>query len=374
MHLPKPKILIVGSIPPPFIGPSIATQNLLSAQNLRESFEVLFLDISDRRPPRNIGKLDFMNVYLALCHIGKFLRYLFLKKPGLVYFAVSQGLWGYIRDLGFFIPAVIFRKKIIVHLRGSEFDRFYAGLPHLLRLVTRKFFEKVTHVIVLGEKLKAVFKDLVKTEKIVVVPNGINCEEFALFRDLTLTKTKPERGVLYLSSLRERKGIFNFIDAIPFVCEKHPNTGFTIAGAWRDERERERANQSLRLNNLFERVHFTGEVSGITKIRLYGEHDIFVFPPIAPEGMPWVILEAMSAGLPVISTNQGAIPELVEDGRTGFIIDPTPEKLAEKTCFLIEHPDIARRMGEAGRRRVETHFSEETYLKKLEGVFRAAIT
>lgn len=369
----KVKILMVGSLPPPFIGPSIATQHLLSAQYMRQSFELSFLDISDRRSPRNIGKFDFINVCLAFFHIGKFLMYLFLKRPAVVYFALSQGLWGYLRDLGFFIPAIVFRKRVVLHLRGSEFERFYRGLPGILKSITRQLFEQVAAVIVLGEKLKIIFRNLVPPERIVVVANGIDAKAFTGSRALLSTKRRTGTAVLYLSSLRERKGIFQLIAAMPMVLQIHPHTRFTIAGAWRDEREEQRAMAALQANNIIARVEFAGEVAGPAKIRLYQEHDIFVFPPLAPEGMPWVILEAMSASLPVISTNQGAIPDLVEDGSNGFIIDPIPEKVAEKICFLIENPMLARRMGKAGRRRVETLFSEEIYLKKMESVFRAAV-
>ncbi|MGH7453383.1 MAG: glycosyltransferase family 4 protein, partial [bacterium] len=312
-------------------------------------------------------------VYLALSHIGKFFGCLFLKNPAVVYLVISQGLWGYMRDLGFLVPAVIFRKKIVIHLRGSEFDRFYAGLPRILRLVTRQLFKRISYVIVLGEKVKNVFKHLVKAEKIVTIPNGVNFKEFSSNGKLPLKQTAFERGVLYLSSLLERKGVLRLIDAIPLVLEKHWRTRFTIAGEWQHKREKERAIQSMTLHNLFGRVNLTGEVSGAAKNRLYREHDIFVFPPIEPEGMPWVILEAMSAGLPVITTDQGTIAEIVEDGKTGFIVDPAPAKIAEKICYLIEHPAIAKKMGECGRRRIEAHFSEEAYLKRMESVLLGAV-
>ena len=86
--------------------------------------------------------------------------------------------------------------------------------------------------------------------------------------------------------------------------------------------------------------------------------------------MPWVILEAMSASLPVISTNQGAISEVVIDQQTGFIITPTPKTIAQKICYLFENPHLARQMGMLGRKRVEQLFSEEVYVRNIINTFK----
>ncbi len=369
----KPKILIVGSLPPPFVGPSLATQKLLAARNLQEAFQIQFLDISDRRKPENIGRLDAINALLGLLHAWQFLKILLLQRPQLVYIALSQGWWGYMRDLGFFIPAVFSRRKIVIHFRGSEFGSFYSGLPHALQLVTKWLFMRVTKVIVLGECLKLAFEELVSRDKIVVVPNGVNLERHAEREAWPRRETTMCPAVLYLSGLRQRKGVLRFIEALPMVLQKHPATKITIAGDWLDQDDRQRADELMALLRLNGQVHFIGLVAGARKNRIYAEHDIFVFPPLAPEGMPWVILEAMCAGLPVVSTNQGAISEVIEHERTGFIIEPTPDRIAAKICYLIENPAIARKMGARGRQRVATYFSENIYLKRMEEVFHLAL-
>jgi glycosyltransferase involved in cell wall biosynthesis len=116
-------------------------------------------------------------------------------------------------------------------------------------------------------------------------------------------------------------------------------------------------------------LKFLGEVTGRQKVDLFHKHDVFVFTPIAPEGLPWVILEAMSASLPVVTTAQGAIAEVVNHEDTGLIVSPTPEQVAEGICKLLQDPATARAMGERGRRRVEEHFSEQVYLSKLIELF-----
>jgi glycosyltransferase involved in cell wall biosynthesis len=106
-----------------------------------------------------------------------------------------------------------------------------------------------------------------------------------------------------------------------------------------------------------------GEIAGNDKARLLISSDIFVFPTCYPyEGHPFVILEAMAAGLPVISTDQGAIRETVLDGLTGFIVPHSdPRAIAEKILLLLRDSDLRRRMGSASRDRFLRHFTLERW-------------
>jgi glycosyltransferase involved in cell wall biosynthesis len=372
LRVKKPKVVIIGLLPPPYIGPSIATQKLIKSETILKAFEVLFLDISDNRAPVNIGKLDLINCYLAMLHILRFF-FMLLKRPHLVYLGISQGFWGFLRDMGLLIPAAIFKRKIILHLRGSEFDRFFKTLPRSIQTIALWVFKRVSAVIVLGESLRYIFKDFVQPEKIFVVPNGIDYLQFDQIKGRTRLKVPSRADILYLASLKERKGLFQFIKALPFVLRKFPDTRITIAGTWQSLSEKEETLELVEKNKLNGQIKFTGEVAGVDKLKLYKTHDIFVFPPIQPEGMPWVILEAMSAKLPIVTTHQGTIPEVVVHGKSGFIIEPYPEEIAKCLCHLIENPELAKKLGEYGRHRIENLYSEEVYFQNIEKIFQYAI-
>ena len=365
MESKKLKILIIGAIPPPLIGPYIATKSLVDSPNIQENLEASFLDISDHRNSHNIGKFDLWNAYLAFVHIAKFLFLIISFKPTVVYFNISQGIWGYLRDLGFLIPSIILKKRVVLHLRGSEFGEFYSGMPPILKWITRALLARVSRIIVLGRNLRSIFDGLVEPYRIEVIPNGIDYSQFNLYPNVHANPSNGCLKILFLSSLRKRKGIFDFLQSIPYVLQRHPEARFTVAGEWRNEAEKHKANTFISNNHLDEYVDFVGQVSGAEKVTLYLAHSIFVFPPIEPEGLPWVVLEAMSASLPVISTNQGAISEVVEDGKTGFIVEPKPEIIAEKICFLIDNPDIRKKMGKRARKRIKDKFSESAYIERL---------
>jgi glycosyltransferase involved in cell wall biosynthesis len=371
-NLAKPKILLIGALPPPFIGPSVANARLSQSPILNSAFELRFFDISDRRASDNMGRFDFGNVSLGLRHLFAYAYDLLVRKPQLVYLGLSQGFWGYVRDLGFIIPALLLRRRVVLHLRGSEFHSFYESLGATTRQLTQWVFRRVAAVIVLGENLKYIFKELVSAERISVIPNGINCDEYQ--RPSALTARRPGKKMLFLSSLRKRKGLMLAIEALPAIFEKHPDASITIAGAWRSEGDKQEAMELIQKYKIEHKCTFTGEISGADKINAFLTHDLFIFPPVQPEGLPWVILEAMSAALPVVTTDQGAISEVVVDGESGFIVKPEISSLAERINYLFNHPEIAAQMGQEGRRLAEERFSERSCHEALKAIFQKSLS
>lgn len=359
-------ILLIGALPPPAIGPYMAMARLLESRVLEGSFRVTFLDISDRRNIQSMGRLDFVNVWLGVKHALEFLVRLVVVRPEIVYLGVSQGLWGYLRDLTFIVPALLSRRKLVLHLRGSEFRKFYDEMPGWLRSITRWVLSRTARMLVLGECIRPVFQGLMPSERVFVVPNGIDYKKFP---QAAAGPGRNPKHILYLSHLSRRKGLLLLLEALPEVFRKHPDASVTIAGLWQSGNEKDEAQRIVRLHGMEENVRFVGEVTGPAKIKLFEEHGLFVFTPLEPEGLPWVILEAMSGSLPVITTNQGAITEVVVNGETGLIIQPDKETLSDAICALLNDPQAAEAMGQAGRLRVEHHFSEQKYLERLTSLF-----
>lgn len=361
---PKPRLLFVGGCPPPFIGPFLANERLLQSPALNEAFHVRWLDTS-RQSVANMGHLGLKNLGRGFWQILLGLVALIRFRPCVVYLNISQELWPYLRDLGLILPAALGRRRLVLHLRGSEFPEFYGRLPALIRWLTRWVLQRTARFIVLGEGIRQRMATLLPVERIRVVPNGINYHEFDVVAAALERQPVAEPQVLFLSSLRQRKGIFQFLAAVPLIRRQHPKATFTVAGEWRQASEREQALAFIAANQLQDCVRFVGVVTGQDKLRLYLEHHLFVFTPLEPEGLPWVILEAMSASLPVVTSDQGAIREVVQDGQTGFIVRPTGDQIAEKVCQLLGNAAAMRTMGLAGRKLVERSYSEEAYVRRI---------
>ena len=98
--------------------------------------------------------------------------------------------------------------------------------------------------------------------------------------------------------------------------------------------------------------------------------DIFVLPSLS-EGIPMALLEAMAASRPIVASRVGGIPEIIEDGVEGFLVEPMDVNgLAERCRRLIESPDVARKMGEQGRKRVERDFSATAMADRVASVYK----
>jgi glycosyltransferase involved in cell wall biosynthesis len=343
-------LIVVGPLAPPVHGVTVSTSLVVGNRLLREQFSVEHLDTSDHRTGENLGRWDVKNVILGLSGVVRLTR-LLAGRQGIVYLPLSQNAAGFLRD-SLLIRAAAFRGwKVVGHLRGSEFPAFYAQQPRPFRAWIRTTLEKLTSMAVMGSSLSGLFDGLLPRERIAVVSNGTpDIYQDGFERD-------PEI-VLFLSSLRQRKGVVASLEAALRVLERRPAARFLFVGAWVDhglEQElRERARPAG------DRIRFLPPALDEEKQRLLLTSSLLLFPPVEPEGHPRVVLEAMAAGLPVVTTNRGAIAETVIDGESGFVLDePLPEQLADRVIKLLEDSMLRERMGRAARARYLAEFTQE---------------
>jgi glycosyltransferase involved in cell wall biosynthesis len=346
----RPRLIVIGPLPPPLHGVTISTTLVLENPQLHERFRVEHLDTSDHRSGRNVGTWDARNVVAALRAVTRLL--LALRPPrGVLYLPLSQSTPGFVRDSLFIVLGHTLRWKIAVHLRGSEFRSYYETSPSALRRWIRFTLRRIDSIAVMGESLRWVFAGLVRDERIFVVPNGTP-------DPYPLPAGRDGNHVLFLSNLRRRKGVVEAVDAALLVLEEIPSARFTFVGGWEDaELEQALRHRAERCNGCIE---FREAATGAAKDELLASASVMLFPPIEPEGHPRVVLEALAAGLPVVTTNRGAIKETVEDGRSGFVADdPTPQVLARLTTELLEDQELRESMGRAARERYLANFTQE---------------
>ena len=119
---------------------------------------------------------------------------------------------------------------------------------------------------------------------------------------------------------------------------------------------------------------FPGQVTGVEKFKVYAEADIFCFPSwYESESFPLVLVEAMSFGLPIVSTRWRGIPSIVDDGVNGFLVEPRDaQAIAEKLELLLGREDLRLSMGQAGRARFLANFTMERHLERMREVFEYA--
>uniref|UniRef100_A0A7C4YHV1 Glycosyltransferase family 1 protein n=1 Tax=candidate division WOR-3 bacterium TaxID=2052148 RepID=A0A7C4YHV1_UNCW3 len=355
-------IVIIGPIPPPIHGVSIFTDKILKAE-LKRYFKLIHLDTTDRRNTPNIGRLDFVNVYIALRSIFFLIYYLIEYKPLIVYIPISQNTLGFLRDGIFILVSRFLGAKVIIHLHGGIFDVFYRNSVFIYKLFIKICFRFVNTGIVLCDRFKNIFGDLIEEKDVKIVSNGIDIEipdDKFIARMERIRNEKDKIKIVFLGTLDKRKGFIDVIHAANYVIKETDNVEFIIAGGWYFQKDKEEALELIEKYNIGEKVLFPGPVRGEDKWKLLSDAHIFVFPTYYfAEGQPLVILEAMMAGLPVISTRRGCLKNMIKEGINGFTVAEGDIKgISEKILLLINNRALLMSISENNRKEFLENYME----------------
>lgn len=365
----KPRIILLGKLPPPLIGPAIATEVLLNS-SLREDFEITHFGTNLNDSVRSMGRFGWRKLRQSVSSARKLHRLAKEKKAHLALVPVSQTTVGFVKDSLYILALAKAGVPVLIQLRGSNFKNWIDGSSGLVKRWVRFCLRKTVGVVVLGEKLRPLFAEFYPPEQIFVAPNGA---DFPALSGEEKEIVKPLR-LLYLSNFLPGKGFDTLLEAL--AADDAFKTGMALHayGAWDDERFREQCLEIIRTNNLSQ-VYLNDSVSGAQKWKALNSADAFVFVPRHPEGHPWAIVEAMAAGLPIISTDRGAITESVRDGENGFIVSAeNPTELAERISYFCDSPEDAQKMGKSSRQRYESDFTSERMAGRYRQIFNEILS
>jgi glycosyltransferase involved in cell wall biosynthesis len=368
----KPSVLFIGPTPPPLQGVAVTTDCLLHS-SLADHFRLIHLDTADRRPMDNSGRVDLRNIYLALLHGLRFLKLLISRRPQIVYVPIAQNTLGFLRDSLFMIPARWLGGRLVVHLHGGGFPQFYESANPLTRLLVRWCLSRVDLAIVLHEKFRNIFGDLVPLSRVAVVENGI-VDEFA---DSTTSRDRPEAKrlrVLFLSILVESKGFVDLVHAVPAVMSQVPQVEFIFVGDGTGYPEFERARTWVAERGLQDHVRFVGPKWGPEKNQAFLDADVLAFPTWYPyEGQPRVIIEAMSAALSVVTTRYAAIEDTLGEDGALYARLRDPEDLALQLVTLLKDPERRAAIGRHNRMRFLELYTVDKFATNLGAAFNQAL-
>jgi len=215
----------------------------------------------------------------------------------------------------------------------------------------------------------------VPPDKVVTIYNGIDVERFSAVNPQIVAQVRPTFDIPAdvplvgaVGRLHRQKGFGYLVAAMAQVREHIPDVRLLLIG---DGELRGELEAQARAAGLSEAAVFAGMRLNIPEI--LATLDVFALPSLW-EGMPNVVLEAMAAGLPVVATAVGGTPEVVVNGVTGFLVPPRdPDALAKAIIRLLCDPDLRRRMGKAGRERVERFFSVERMVRATEALYEELV-
>ncbi len=335
----KPKLLAIIHLPPPVHGASQIGLLFANSARINEVFDVNTVNLAIGN---DISRANLFDVYKVFRSISVFLscaRHLIFNRPDLVYVTANSAGLSFWKDFLVILMLKMFGVKHCMHYLNKGFFKYDQSL--IGRLILRIYFWKST-AIFLSKHLLFDLKNSHKYIKMRFCPPG--------------AEARPGEGkeysedskirLLFLSNLIREKGVIELLEAISIIAKKHTNFECVVAGQPGDI-SAELLDSEIRRMGIEKYVNYVGPVFGEEKARLYKSVDAFVFPTYYHrECFPLVLLEAMSYELPIVASNEAAIPEVVRNGENGYLVTKKDsEDLAKKLDALISDRPKMMTMG-----------------------------
>ena len=217
-------------------------------------------------------------------------------------------------------------------------------------------------------------RERIPLSKIITIPNGIDLTDYQYCNahaHSIAAKYKQQLGISphtrvlgTVANLREQKGHKTIVDALPLIQQKIPHVKCVFVG---DDLLGGEIHRYIKERRLEDSIILTGLRQDIPQLLTL--FDVFVLPSLW-EGIPRALLEAMAMRKPIVTTEVGGIPEVVEADRTGVFVPPKdPKSLARSITFLLSAPDVAAKMGQSAYERIEQYFSLDAVVKATEDVY-----
>jgi glycosyltransferase involved in cell wall biosynthesis len=352
------RLIVVAPTPPPVFGHSVLTLSVLASLR-RLGLLAAHVDTRDDRSLDNLNRLDFENVRLGLLAAWRLLGQIRRHPDAGVYVQISQARLGFLRDGLWIWIAAAARRPVYVHLLGGRFHEFHDESGPLMRRFIRATVRRARSCWVLTPSLRSCFDGIADPERVDVF--GGTAEDPFAGRPANVRPAGDGLRLLFLSNLREGKGHDVLLAALSRLGADAAGWQVRLVGeadsavARRiDSWVRSRPESSLG-------IELVGPRTGSAKADELAWADVFVFPTsYRNEGQPIVVLEAMAAGLAIVSTRHRGIPDMVRDGEEAMLAEPGDVKgFADALATLAADPDLRERLGRAARRRYEERFVPE---------------
>lgn len=361
------RILFLVQLPPPIHGASAVNQGIKNSALINNSFSTRFLNISPAKELSDIGKLSIAKFITLIRIVTGSVSTFVTFKPDLTYITLSPHGFAFYKDglIALIIKAL--GGHVVFHLHGKGIEK-ETRRSWLKRKIYRLVFNHVD-VIHLSDRL---FFDLHgihdPSMSITAVQNGIDGAEF-----ISNIQQQPTLNFVYLSNLIPAKGADILIRAAALIDKRHSKSfKIKIIGKPSNLAFLEELN-NLITPELSQTITILGPKYGHEKIHELVTSDVFVLPT-KNDCFPLSILEAMAAGLAIISSDEGAIADIVDHGITGDIIpDTSPHSLAAAMVKHIEDRAYSISCAQAALAKYNLNYTQEIFEKNLVSTLKKII-
>ncbi len=335
--------------------------------SLEQKVDLLYVPTVRQRPLKDSGRISVQNMTLAIAQYARFGSALHRFRPEIMHIHTSQGL-GWLKDSLFVVVGKAYRCRIALHVHASDFGQLYGQKGRFIQWYTRRVMELADAVIAVSMEWKTRLAEIVPAERIYALRNCIAVDD--------APHTPPRHSTngvkaLFLGSVGVRKGIFDLLEALSYARLHGSSLELWVAGSEERNGDISRARTRVEELHLEGVCQFVGDVRGEEKRRLLTEADLFVLPSYH-EGLPMAILEALSAGLAIVASAVGGIPEIIKDGYNGYLVTPGDvPALAEKLMLLANDPHMCQEMGRHSREIAEQELGVETYCEQVIALYES---
>lgn len=365
------KVLLIG----PFLPSGGVTRYVRDLLSWSGRYQFVLFNVA--RPAKNrikpgTGYITILNAGLlralqgaliTLSHMIVFPWVLIRSRADIVH-VCGVSYWPFWESAYYIWVSKLLGRHVTLHYLGA-LDLYYTSRGRIERPLVRMVLRWPQKVILLSDKVHNCASTFLPMERLSVIPSNVDVARFSWNDDKRSRKDGFVR-VLFIGGLDPfRKGIFDLLDAAAIVVKTNSNVRFVMSGGDSFQKVEKRWREL----GLTDYIEFVGWIPEEQKASMYQSGDILVLPSYN-EGLPYVVIEALASGLPIIASSVGGIPEVVIHGKNGYIIEPgDSQSLAEYILSLAGDPELRQTMSERSRRRAAEHYSTEVAFGRLESLF-----
>lgn len=360
------KILIIGPIPQPITGVSLANKTVLDNLNKKDCFNVDSINTSYNKFDENLGVFS-LSKFIFFLKLNFFAYKIF--KANIIYITPGQTFFGILKYTVFILLSKILNKELITHIHGNYVGTEYSLLKGFKKNVFKYLLSKTSKGIVLSETLTGNMSPFIEENKISVLYNFVEdylfTEEKIIEKKLKITKPR----IIFLSNLMKEKGIFELLEALKILEEKGIDYEAKIAGNIDPMHKKRTENYFKTLKN----TQYIGVVHGEEKKALLLWGNIFTLATYySMEGQPISILEAMATGNLVLTTNHAGIPDVFKDTVNGFYVEKNnAESIVEKIKYTIENSETSNKIKMHNYNSAKKKYRVENFINNIIKIFDA---
>lgn len=362
------RVVFAATVPPPVGGIAVQTRDLLGSR-LPALVDLTFVDTQQSGESSNSGQFTASNVANGVRHVASFARAVRRTRPHIAHIVTAYGLSLLKHSLCVFIARAA-GARVIVAPRFSLAKLVTPSSSAVWRTYLLFTLRRCDALVVLSEEWLQL-KTLLPGCPLYLLPNAINLEPYLQIRLRDQRQANPV-SILYLGHIGREKGTYDLIEAARLLRDRLGASSFRldIVGEEQVPGDIQQLNGLIEAYQLASCVRIAPPAYGADKIAWLAQADVLVLPSYH-EGLPISLIEAMAAGLAVIGTSVGGIPDLITHEDNGLLVPPgDPAALASALAGLIQNGEQRCVLGARARERACAHHDIEHYAGELAEIYR----